>query len=236
MEESSMKKSRCFQVLTLTALLACMVCGQQALAESPHHFQIRAANANAVNPAKGAKEKAVLEQLSSGFGVLPPVDGNGNDEWPCFPNQNSNGADCSQIAAGGVVIGTPAYTQSYADCDANTSGAPNCGQVFWFYQDDTGDSTDDLVVSIVVKQGKNYILDTGPYNFGPNPFGGTPGTVVVISDDTAFGTLGETGPGNGFCGGSTETCSNPVPGAASATVTTTVGKSTIKATIDMFFQ
>jgi len=228
-----MRKSRWFQVLALTAILACIVCGQQALAESPHHLQIRAVN---VNPDKGAKEKAALEQLSSGFGVLPPVDGSGNDEWPCFPNQNANGADCSSIATGGVVIGTPAYTQSFAACDANASGAPNCGQAFWFYQDDTGDSTDDLVVSIVVKQGKNYILDTGPFDFGPNPFGGAPGTVVVISDDTAFGTLGQTGPGNGFCAGSTETCANPVAGPAVATMTTTVGKSTIKTTVNMFFQ
>ncbi len=231
-----MTKSRWFQVLALTVILACMVCGQQARAESPHHLQIRAVNVNGANPEKGAKLKAVLEQLSSGFGVLPPVDGSGNDEWPCVPNQNANGADCSQIATGGVVIGSPAYTQSFADCDANASGAPNCGQAFWFYQDDTGDTTDDLVVSIVVKQGKNYILDTGPFNFGPNPFGSTPGTVIVISDDKAFGTLGQTGPGNGFCAGSTETCSNPVPGPATATMTTTVGRSTIKTTVDMFFQ
>ncbi len=231
-----MTKCRWFQVLALAAILACVICGQQAQAESPHHLQIRTVNVNGVHAEKGAKLKAVLEQLSSGFGVLPPVDSGGNDEWPCFPGQNANGADCSSIATGGVVIGTPAYTQSFADCDADASGAANCGQFFWFYQDDTGDTTDDLVVSIVVKQGKNYILNTGPFNFGPNPFGSTPGTVIVISDDTAFGTLGQTGPGNGFCAGSTETCSNPVAGPAVATMTTTVGKSTIKTTVDMFFQ
>jgi hypothetical protein len=234
MEEVSMTKSRWFQVLALTAILVCVFCGQQAFAEDPDHIQIQALSG--VHSDKTVKEKKALEELSSGFGVLPPVDGSGNDEWPCFPNQNANGADCSSIATGGVVIGTPAYTQSLSNCDASASGASNCGQVFWFYEDDTGDTTDDLVVSIVVKQGKNYILDTGPFDFGANPFGGAPGTVVVISDDTAFGTLGQTGPGNGFCAGSTETCSNPVAGAATATVTTTVGKSTIKATFNMFFE
>jgi hypothetical protein len=229
-----MKKSRCFQVLVLAAILACIVCVQQALAESPHHLQIRAVNADGAHPLKGAKEKKVLEQLSSGFGVLPPVDGGGNDEWPCFPNQNANGADCSSIATGGVVIGTPAFTQSFSACDADSDSSTNCGQIFSFYEDDTGDNNDDLVVSIVVKQGKNYIMDTGSVDLGPNPF--SPGTVIVISDDTAFGTLGQTGPGNGYCAGSTETCVNPVPGKATATFTITVGISTIKASVDMFFE
>jgi len=229
-----MTKSRSLQVFACFAIVVLFVCGQQAFAQSVHHLQIRAVNPSGVHAQKGPNEKKALEELSSGFGVLPPIDGGGNDEWPCFPNANANGADCSQISAGGVVIGSPAYTQSLASCDANSSSATNCGQVFWFYEDDTGDTTDDLVVSIVVKQGKNFVLDTGPFNFGPNPFAA--GTVVVISDDTAFGTLGATGPGNGFCGGSTETCVNPVKGVASVTVTTTVGTSTIHSTFNMFLE
>ena len=228
-----MTKSRFLSVLASLAIVVFFVCGQPALAQSPHHLQFRVlpgVHANGVHPLKGVKEKAVLEQLSSGFGVLPPVDGSGNDEWPCF----AGGADCSSISPGGVVIGEPAFTQSLSACDANASGAPNCGQVFSFYEDDTGDNTDDLVVSIVVKQGKNYILDTGPFDFGPNPF--SAGSVVIIYDDTAFGTLGQTGPGNGFCAGSTETCVNPVAGKATATFTITVGTSTIKSTINFFFE
>ena len=122
------------------------------------------------------------------------------------------------IAAGGIVIGTPGHMQSLAACDDNTSTISNCGQIFWFYEDDTGDSTDDLIVTIAVKQGKNYIADV-VYDFGPNPF--PAGSVVIISDDTAFGTLGESGSGNGFCYYSTETCVNPKAGAAVVTVTTT---------------
>jgi len=215
-----------------------LISGQPAMAQSPHHIQVRvvSGDGHVALRANAKKEKKALEQLSSGFGVLPPVDGGGNDEWPCFPNQNANGADCSQIATGGVVIGTPAYSQSLSACDANSGSSPNCGQVFWFYEDDTGDTTDDLVVSIVVKQGKNFVLDTGPFNFGANPFGSAPGTVIVISDDTAFGTLGESGPGNGFCAGSTETCVNPVAGVASVTVTTTVGTSTITSKFNMFLE
>jgi len=232
-----MSQSRFFQVFAFTAILALFVCGQQAMAQNPHHLQMRAlspVDAGKIYPPKGPTEKARLEQLSSGFGVLPPLDSGGADEWPCFPNQNANGADCSSIAAGGVVIGQPAYTQSLANCDASASGAANCGQFFSFYEDDTGDNTDDLVVSIVVKQGVKYILDTGTVDLGTNPF--PAGSVVIIYDDTAFGTLGQTGPGNGFCGGSTETCVNPVKGPATATFTITVGTSTIKTTINMFLE
>ncbi len=231
-----MTKSRFFQLLAMLAIVVICVSGQQALAQNPHHLQIRVVPGVHADRALGKTEKKALEPLSYGFGVLPPVDGGGNDEWPCFPNQNANGADCSQISTGGVVIGTPAYTQSLSNCDANNSGATNCGQVFWFYEDDTADTTDDLVVSIVVKQGKNYVMDTGPFNFGPNPFGSTPGSVIVISDDTAFGTLGQTGPGNGFCAGSTESCVNPVKGVATVTVTTTVGISTIHSSFNIFLE
>ncbi len=229
-----MTKSRMFQGFTSIAIVVFFVCGQQAVAQ--HHLQFRVVpgvHADKADPLK-AKEKAVMEQLSSGFGFLPPVDGGGNDEWPCFPNQNANGADCSTISAGGVVIGQPAFTQSLSACDANTGTSTNCGQFFSFYEDDTGDNTDDLVVSIVVKQGKNYILDTGIVNLGINPF--PAGSIVVIYDDAAFGTLAQTGPGNGYCAGSTETCINAVAGKATATFTITVGTSTIKTTINMFLE
>jgi hypothetical protein len=231
-----MMKSRLFQVFALIAVAAFFVCGQQAQAQSTHHLQIRVLpGVHADKNQPKAKEKAVLEQLSSGFGVLPPLDSGGNDEWPCFPgSSNANAADCSQIAPGGVVIGEPAFTQSLSACDADSSTSANCGQVFSFYEDDTGDNTDDLVATIVAKQGVDYIMDTGPFNFGPNPF--PAGSVVVIYDDTAFGTLGQTGPGNGFCAGSTETCVNPKAGAVTITFTITVGTSTIKSTTKLFLE
>ncbi|HSZ61372.1 MAG TPA: hypothetical protein VK828_06225 [Terriglobales bacterium] len=231
-----MSKSRFLQSLAFTPMIALLLCGQQSLAQGAHHFQIRAvspAHADTVYPPSPVEKKS-LEQLAAGFGVLPPHDSNGYDEWPCFPDFSyPNSPDCSSIAPGGLVIGQLAYTHSLSACDANTSSAPNCGQIFWFYEDDTGDTTDDLVVSVVVKQGLHYILDTGPTSFGPNPFADS---VIVILDDTAFGTLGQSGPGNGFCYGSTETCVNPVKGPATMTITTTVGISTIKTTVNMFLE
>lgn len=230
-----MTRSRSSQAVSALAILFVFVWAQQAMAQ--HHIQFKVVpgvHAQGSQLPRVAKEKKALEQLSAGFGVLPPVDGGGNDEWPCFPNANGNGADCSQISPGGVVIGQPAFTQSLSACNASSAGAPNCGQFFSFYEDDTGDNTDDLVVSIVVKQGVSFIFDTGSVNLGPNPF--SAGTVIVISDDGAFGTLGQTGPGNGFCAGSTETCVNPKAGKATVTFTITVGTSTIKSTTNMFLE
>ncbi|MGB8012981.1 MAG: hypothetical protein WCF68_15315 [Terriglobales bacterium] len=233
-----MTSSRLFPLASFVAMTAFLVCGQNALAQQNQkdrlHIQAYAVPATNQGISSDVVEKKILYQLSSGFGALPPLDANSDYEWPCFPNPaNPNYADCSSIATGGVVIGTPAFTQSLTSCDDSTSTISDCGQIFWFYEDDTGDTTDDLIVTIAVKQGKNYIMDV-VYDFGPNPY--PAGSVVIISDNTAFGTLGETGPGNGFCYYSTQTCVNPKAGLANATVTTTVGTSTIKSTFNIFLK
>ena len=170
-----------------------------------------------------------LVQLSQGFGALPPKDGGGSDEWPCF----AGNPDCASIASGGVVIGEPHFTWSLAACDANSASSTNCGQIFWFYEDDTNDTTDDLIVTIRAKQGTEYVLDTGAMNLGPNPYGATPATLVVMTDDTAFGTLGQSGKGNGYCQDSHYTCVDPVAGIVTITVTTQVGPSKIMGTFDV---
>jgi len=225
--------SRFSQIFIFMAMVAFLVCGQQALAQVNHHLQMQVVSGPHADRAEARSEKKVLEQLASGFGVLPPLDGGGNDEWPCSSTFN-NAADCSQIAPGGVVLGSPAYTQSLANCDNSGPTYVSCGQIFWFYEDDTNDNIDDLVVSVVVKQGKNYILDSGPMNHGANPY--SPGTVILSSLDTSFGTVGQSGPSNGNCAGSTETCVNPVKGVATVTITTTVGTSTISSKFNMFLE
>ncbi|MGH6890067.1 MAG: hypothetical protein ACREHF_12880 [Rhizomicrobium sp.] len=172
-----------------------------------------------------------LYRMNAEFVYLPPQDGQGNDEWPCFGGQNQ--ADCSNVALGGVVLGTPQYVWPLANCDANMNGAPNCGQINWFYEDDTNDTTDHLFLTVKVKQHSKYVLDVGPIDYGVNPFAGMQ---VVIYDDTAFGTLGQSGPGNGFCAGTTETCVNPHSGPAVAEITTTVGTYTTTQKFRIYFQ
>jgi hypothetical protein len=155
-----------------------------------------------------------LHGIIAELGTLPP-DG---DDWPCY----AGGSECSSIASGGLVIGAPYFNWSLADCDSKTKkDTDTCGQIFWMYQDDTNDTTDDLVISIVVTQGEDYILDISE-DFGPNPYGAG---VMHISADVAFGTIGNhTGPGNGWCyTAHTVTCSNPKAGLANVAATTTVG-------------
>lgn len=214
-----MTNVRAIPYVAFAVALAFGLMGNSALGQSPVQLK---AHAVSFQTAKADPQTApALFQLSQGFGVLPPVDGSGFDEWPCFGGMT----DCSTIAAGGVVIGTPSYTWSLANCDASQSNSAACGQIFWFYEDDTGDSTDHLIVSITGKQGTNYVLDTGNYDFGPNPYADQ---VTVIAGDLAFGTLGQTGKGNGLCRHSNKTCVNPVAGLVDITVTTTVGPSHIK--------
>jgi hypothetical protein len=159
-----------------------------------------------------------LYPLSGQFGNLPPQDGNGNDYWPCYTGGGN--ADCSSIPDGGVVVAIPTYAWSLSACDNNTGPAAPCGQIYFFYQDLTGDSSDDLIVTVTVKQGNNFIFAVGPKDLGPNPYDDE---TVVFSGDKAFGTQGQTGKGNGWCAGSKHTCVDPVAGLASGEATIQVG-------------
>ena len=166
-----------------------------------------------------------LYGIIADFGVLPPSD---SGDWPCY----AGGSECSTIAAGGLVIGAPNFYWSLAACDAKSDKDTSaCGQLFWLYQDNTNDTTDDLVVSVEAMQGKNHILDLS-YDFGANSGAGT----FYVWWDVAFGTIGEkTGPGNGWCEGET-TCSNPKAGLANVAITTSVGSYSVTQKFQINFQ
>jgi hypothetical protein len=218
-------KLRSLAVLVAFSIAVFTVLGQQALAQDGHsdvRIQITPPShpLELRTPNPGAD--GVMVPLISGFSVLPPTDG-GFDAWPCQPTTGDNSADCSSISPGGLVIGTPAYTWSYAACDADSSMSTNCGQVFWSYEDDTGDNTDDVLVSVSAKQGTAVLLDTGKINLGVNT--AAAGSTVLISLDTAFGTLGATGKNNGYCAGSGKTCANPLSSAPiTIMMNTTIGR------------
>jgi hypothetical protein len=152
-----------------------------------------------------------LYPLNAQFGQLPS-NYNGQDQWPCYGG-NTN---CSSIDQNGVVVGIPVSAWSLSSCDTATP----CGQIYFFYQDLTGDQTDDMILTVSVKQGSNYIFDKGPVNLGPDPYYNE---VVVFSGDKAFGTQGQTGRGNGWCAGTRHTCVDPVAGLANGEVTIQVG-------------
>jgi hypothetical protein len=189
----------------------------------------------------------------------------GNDVWPCFGR--SNNPDCAFIGnppvpfpRGGIAMGRPAYSWALQNgniigfgigngigCDALTNGTVGlgvlykpCGQIFTSFEDDTADSTDDLLQRVVVRQGKNIIYDSGIVDFGPAGPIKYPVDVVLWGDaNFGFWPGAEDGPNNGNCSAnvgyplsaptfpattyvveSNSTCQEPVPGQATFTTFT----------------
>lgn len=170
------------------------------------------------------------------------------------------------LPRGGIVMGRPAFTWALQNnniigfglgngigCDAFTDGTVGqpfepgvlyqpCGQIFTSYEDDTGDSTDDLLQRVVVKQGDNIIYDSGIQDFGPAGPIKYP-VDVILNTDANFGYWpgAQDGPNNGNCSGniaypltaptfpttvavyvvaSNSTCQRPVAGPATFTTYT----------------
>lgn len=133
-----------------------------------------------------------------------------NDLWPCFGDDTAQ-PDCTYIGSASgqtslpteVVLGNPAYTwyltantattQPYG-CDATATADTYhfCAQAINFYEDDSNDTTDDLIWSMVVTQGSSTIYDSGTQDYGPNPYGGLLAStgvapVIVFYEDLNFG-------------------------------------------------
>ena len=216
-----------------------------------------------------------LYALQAAFAQTYPTIGanaDGTDIWPCTGNSSSTGPDpdCPTIGdpsitfpSNATAIGNPAFiwqlnnTAGFGNgygCNALTNGTGHlgipylpCGQTETWYEDDTNDTTDELLYSIAVTQGTRTIADTGTVDFGPNPTGGlTPPVDQLIYNPTNFGYgPGDgpgTGPNNGDCTpdfnypltspanpgvqylvAAGKTCVQPVAGAATITITTALG-------------
>jgi hypothetical protein len=206
-----------FTFAALAVIVAFGISGQaQAqgiVGQNPH---LKLTVAGHIPPAEGVTPDVnpPLVGGSLSLGVLPPTDGSGNPEWPCFGGDT----DCSGIAAGGWVQGVPLVVWSKADCK-NTV----CAQLLWWFQDNSTDTTDDLIITLEVKQGTKVIMNTGPLDFGPNAY---TGDTVYLTSYAAFGTA-ECAVG---------TCHNPATGEAVLTATVQVGSSTAHSTLDFLLK
>jgi hypothetical protein len=176
--------------------------------------------------------------------------------------------------SGGGAFGTAAYSWPLSNattdgvtaygCDGSTNGTQNpytqgetwnpvaidgfyipCGQINTWYEDWTGDSTDEILWNAEVTQGTNVIADTGTQDWGPNAYGAlTPPVDVIFYQDFNFGALGQTGKNNGNCvpnnnyptslpvssypviTAANKTCVDPVAGPATVSVTTEIATPT----------
>jgi hypothetical protein len=229
------------------------------------------ANATALAPAPGLYPVTQMF-TSTPYNASLPGNGwtnnlDGSELWPCFGGE----LDCPTtgypaIPFHGVTIGVPSYFHTLSACDGTTNGTQvpytwdqgqtvfpysingyyvPCGQILTLYHDLTGDTTDDLLVSIVVKQGDNVIADSGIQDNGQNPFGNAGANDIIFSyQDFNFGALGVAGPNNGNCVPSFnypvssfpydgfftvaagKTCVDPVAGPATITVRTSLSTPT----------
>ena len=210
-------KIRMFTFAALAVIGPFGMVGQPALARAPQ-FQAKVIGHV---PAQVSPDPAAptIFQLVTTFGTLAPIDGSGNDEWPCLTGDAVKWPDCSSIPAGGLVIGLPTYTVSLANClDPNVA----CIGGVEVVEDDNPSTTKDFNWALRITQGDAVILDTGELNFGPN----MPNTIQFIGGNLYVG------PGN--C--ATGTCVSPVAGKATATTWTWVGKSVVVGHATINFQ
>ena len=181
-------------------------------------------------PDTGAAPAAGLYAVGQAF-VVTPLQQPGNsgtaaaELWPCAGGAGTAQPDCAFIGSTGTadsaslvgswVLGSPQYVWYLASdttdapdqpfgCAATTSAdvGAYCGQTNTWYEDWTGDNTDNLTYLITATQSTtNYLVDSGTVDFGPNVYGGsTPADIdVVIYGDQNFGTEGATGANNGNC-------------------------------------
>jgi len=220
-----MTKSRLFQIFACLAIVAFFAIGQRALAEENHQLlQLKVVpRANAGRDTTFNPEAAMPKSLFGIAATFAPyaLDSSGADEWPCFGGDLSLYPDCPGIAPEGVVVGRPSYGWALSACDSNTNGTTftsyvPCGQMAWWYEDDTADTTDDLVSSWVVTQGTTIIADSGLWDLGPNRAVNGYGN-VFYKDQSFGGWTGSTvGLNNGNCNNN---YNYPQPGSTPSTLT-----------------
>jgi hypothetical protein len=228
----------------------------------------RITNLNAAPPANLYALQAALTQTYPTIGA----NADGTDIWPCIGNSSNAGPnpDCPTIGDPSIVfpsnataIGNPAFvwqlknTEGFGNgygCNALINGTGHlgspylpCAQAETWYEDDSNDSTDDLLYTMVITQGDRIIYDSGTVDIGPNTSGGqTPPVDQIIYNPVNFGFgPGDgpaTGPNNGDCVANynypltspanpgaeylvaaNKTCVEPLQGWATITVTTALG-------------
>lgn len=231
--------------------------------------------ADAVAARRDAPPWPNLYSLQAAFTQTYPTIGansDGTDVWPCTGGSSSTGAnpDCPTIGsptilfpANATAVGNPAFVWQLKNtagsgngqgCDALINGTGHlgvpylpCGQVETWYEDDSNDTTDELLYSMEAVQGEKTIYTTGTVDFGPNTYAGlTPPADTIIYNPLNFGFgPGDgpaTGPNNGNCTpdfnypltapaspgeaylvAANKTCVEPVPGPATIIVKTWLG-------------
>ena len=216
-----MSKKHLFTMSAWVLPLAVCLGSHAAMAQRVHHPRMRflsaprLAGAHALTP--------YFKGLAASFAqAYPTVSANadGSDLWPCI----GGSADCPTIGnpttplpSAALVVGFPAYgfalqnTPSIGNgigCDAlvNGTGAGGspyepCAQILTWHEDNSGDTTDDVLWHATVTQGGHVVYASGTVDFGPLGARTVYPLQVVIYDDANLGYWpgAQTGPNNGNC-------------------------------------
>ena len=227
-----MKRTLVF--LAVVSLVAFCFGTMAFAADVPHHWTVKAVpNTRHISPELAGPPAGLYpgwaffagSPLTSATGQ----NSDGSDLWPCFGGGATANVDCPTIGDpsqafpdNGLVVGVPSYSWSLSACKDTSTATGVCGQTETWYEDDSGDSNDDLTYLITATQGgtTDFIVDSGTVDFGPNVYGGlaTPGVNVIIYGDQGFGTMGQSGANNGNCSAA---YNYPIPGYVSPTATPT---------------
>jgi hypothetical protein len=182
-----MTKVRALLFTAVAVVLACGICGQQALAQEDlaGGAQISAiAIGHITDRSAEPAASAGMYQGITAMGPNPPVSG----DWPCF-----GGSTCSNVVAGGLVIGEPEQVWS--------KGCSGCGQIYYTFQTTTATGTAN--VTVTVTQGspaKTLFKFSGPLSgtvaknvieavaIGPVSFTGGVAGAATINVSTTIGT------------------------------------------------
>jgi hypothetical protein len=154
------------------------------------------------------------------------VNADGSDLWPCAGRTSPANGDCPTVGNpaldlpdNGLVTGFPGFGWTLANdpnrgngtgCDALTDGTgpqgipyKPCAQIVTYYDDNTNDSTDDLLWRVKATQNGVIIYDSGTLDFGPaGPTVNYP-VHVLLANDVNYGYWpgASQGPNNGNCSG-----------------------------------
>ena len=216
-----MNKMHRFTMSAWVLSLAVCLGSPTAQAQRAHHPRMRILSAPHAGGARALTP--YFKGLAASFAEDYPVIGanaDGSDLWPCV----GGSPDCSTISNPAVplpstalVVGFPAYgfslqnTQGIGNgigCDAlvdgtGANGSPYepCAQILTWHEDNSGDTTDDVLWHANVTQGGKVVYASGTVDFGPLGASTTYPLQIVIYDDANLGYWpgAQTGPNNGNC-------------------------------------
>jgi len=202
-----MRRIRAFLFVGLVSMLALGVSRQQALAQDDDANLSNVHVTLSDHWVPGATPDTAAALLAGPVGlVAPPPSAGPPPSWPCF----APNSPCSSDPAGGLLIGLP-LQQWPISGSTNCTTVP-CGQIMAMFETTT--ATGSIGMTITIKQGTTTI-----YSKSVHKLGTAAANQVGVVDVTGI-----------------QFATTAVAGAATVTVTTTVGTAKVSGKTTIYLQ